>query len=301
MKSSQGCEVRGKYESTDVTLNLAPVTIQDGASGASDTIRFVASNKVGAALPVMISSNFAKADPYFGVESDLGVSAGDMLVAVPVVMNSASPATTWCSVFQARPLNLGEKNTVRLDSATSKWNHIGASADNIFPALGYEAGSYLLNLGGLADRTYSISAGKALVMDEYAISSNSTNAVELFPNIVQLQAVYGRDTTSPPDNIVDLWSATAPASAVEWQQIRAIRVALVARGRAHEAAVTLDGDVAASSCDSTTPHPASVCWKPDPAGNGVKIDVSDGSPNWQNYRYRVMDTTIPVRNMIWEE
>ncbi|TCS36481.1 type IV pilus assembly protein PilW [Paucimonas lemoignei] len=298
VKSSLGCQVRGKYGTTDVNFSLVPVTIVDGTAGAPDKIRFIASNKVGAALPTMISSSFNKIDPYFGVESDLGVAVGDMLIVVPATW---TPTTNWCSLFQATPANAGEKNTVRMDTAASNWNHVGSSVGNIFPAIGYDVGSYLLNVGTLTDRTYKISASKSLVMDEYDISTNIPNTTELFPNIVQLQAVYGRDTTTPPDNIVDLWSATAPASAAEWQQVRAIRVALVARGDVQEVAVTLDGDVAASTCNSLTPHPAAVCWKPDPAGNGVKIDVSAGEPNWRNYRYRVMETTIPVRNMIWGE
>jgi type IV pilus assembly protein PilW len=79
----------------------------------------------------------------------------------------------------------------------------------------------------------------------------------------------------------------------------AIRVAIVARGQVQEGTVTLDGANAASTCNSTTPHPAAVCWKPDPTGNGVKIDVSASSANWQKYRYRVLETTIPLRNRIW--
>jgi type IV pilus assembly protein PilW len=67
--------------------------------------------------------------------------------------------------------------------------------------------------------------------------------------------------------------------------------------------VTLDGAVAASTCDSQTPHPAAICWKPDPNANGVKIDVNinNANPNWQHYRYRVIETTIPLRNLVWQQ
>jgi type IV pilus assembly protein PilW len=124
----------------------------------------------------------------------------------------------------------------------------------------------------------------------------------MYPNIVQLQAVYGKDTDN--NNIVDAWNATAPTSAAEWQQIRAIRLAIVARSQSPEMTdVTLDGSVSTSSCASTTPHPAAICWQPTPGGNGVKIDVNIGNtnPDWQRYRYRVVETTIPLRNVIWQQ
>jgi len=91
---------------------------------------------------------------------------------------------------------------------------------------------------------------------------------------------------------------------VIWQQIRAIRVALVAQGRQRETGtVTLDGDSAASTCASQTPHPAAICWHPDPLGDGVKLDVNIGNtnPDWQHYRYRVIETTIPLRNVVWQQ
>jgi type IV pilus assembly protein PilW len=169
------------------------------------------------------------------------------------------------------------------------------------PNSGYLAGDYVINLGDFVDRTYSIN-GTALRLAAFDMQNNETSTQDVFPNVVQLQAVYGKDTSSPPDNIVDVWNATGPSSPAEWQQIRAIRVAIVARSQNREPdIVTLDGDSAASKCDSTNPHPAAVCWRPDPAGNGVKIDVSSGNADWQHYRYRVVETTVPLRNVIWQQ
>jgi type IV pilus assembly protein PilW len=117
-----------------------------------------------------------------------------------------------------------------------------------------------------------------------------------------MQAVYGKDTTVPADGVVDAWNATAPTTAAQWQQVRAVRMALVARSATTEPAnVTLDGAQAASTCNSTSPHPAAVCWRPDPGGNGVKIDVSANTANWQRYRYRVFESTVALRNSIWQQ
>lgn len=56
--NSIGCPIKaqlGTDAATLQTLTLAPVTITDGASGAPDTIRFLASTKSGIALPTRIS------------------------------------------------------------------------------------------------------------------------------------------------------------------------------------------------------------------------------------------------------
>ena len=196
------------------------------------------------------------------------------------------------------------QNQVIHNSGQSSLNQSGGST--IFPSAGYSAGDSVINLGNLIDHTYQVfsptgSPGKSFLrLTEFNMAANSTANVDMYPNVVQLQAVYGKDTNS--DNIADAWNAVAPTTPAEWQQIRAIRIALVARSQNREpGVVTLDVATAASTCDSATPHPAALCWRPDPAGNGVKIDINIGNvaPNWQYYRYRVMETTIPLRNAIW--
>jgi type IV pilus assembly protein PilW len=139
---------------------------------------------------------------------------------------------------------------------------------------------------------------------ESVLNAATPEKQDLYSGIVQLQAVYGKDTSAPPDGVVDTWDAIAPVDAAGWQQIRAIRVALVARSQKREPeVVTLDGNNPATTCDSPTPPPAAVCWRPEPGGNGVTIDVNIGNaiPAWQHYRYHVVETTIPVRNSIWQQ
>jgi type IV pilus assembly protein PilW len=313
---STGCEVRATYGGTAHNFNLVPVVITDGASGAPDQIKFMASGKNGVTLPTRISVDHPQTAANFFVESDIGVEEGDLMIAVPAVMNTASPATTWCSVFQVTGTGGGGgggggngngngggqgQNQVLHNSGQSQWNEPGGH--NIFPSGGYSAGDYVVNLGNFIERTYSVdTSSKMLKLTEFNMVSGSNNpAKDLYPHIVQLQAVYGKDTSGTPDGIVDVWNATAPTTTAEWQQIRAIRVALVARGQLQEGVVTLDGANAGSTCASATPHPAAVCWKPDPNGNGVKIDVSANNADWQKYRYRVVETTVPIRNLIWQQ
>ena len=76
----------------------------------------------------------------------------------------------------------------------------------------------------------------------------------------------------------------AAPTAADWAQVLAMRLAVVARSGLREKA-----NPATGVCDITTAAPT---W------SGGTLDVST-DPNWQCYRYRVFETTVPLRNMIW--
>lgn len=316
IQSAIGCPVRMKFASNATEqFNLAAASIEDGADGAPDAVRFLSSEKNGVTLPVRISVDHPVTAANFFVESDLGIAVGDMMVAVP----STITGTNWCSLFQVtgtggaggggaggggnggNNANNGGgqgQNQVLHNSGQSDWNQAGGQT--IFPAGGYVAGDHLINLGSFRNHRYSINSNH-LRLTSLDTTTNTANDLDLFPHIVQLQAVYGKDTTSPRDNIVDVWNATAPTTVVEWQQIVALRVALVARSQSPEpGTVTLDGASDASSCGGANPHPAAVCWRPDPNAAAASITLSH-LPDWQRYRYRVVETTIPLRNAIWRQ
>ncbi|WP_158590455.1 PilW family protein [Noviherbaspirillum cavernae] len=327
VKESTGCPIHAKYGGEDeIEFNLVPARIVNGSdtdANAPDSVQFLASNKNGVTLPTRIAVEHPRTAANFFVESDMGVQDGDLMIAVPTNLSATPP--TWCSLFQVTGTggasgggngsgnggsgngsdngngngNAQGQNQVLHNSGQSDWNQPGGST--IFPEAGYAPGDYVINLGSFLDHTYSI-RGNYLRLTDYSLKTNNRAEFDLYPNIVQLQAVYGKDTTTPPDHVVDAWNADAPTTPAEWQQVIAIRIALVARSQSPEPGiVTLDGSVAASTCDSANPHPAAVCWRPNPTGNGAKIDVSAGSANWQRYRYRVMETTIPLRNAIWQQ
>jgi hypothetical protein len=50
---------------------------------------------------------------------------------------------------------------------------------------------------------------------------------DLFPQIVNMQALYGKDTDG--DGIVDTYDETTPTTPAGWRQVLTIRVAIVAR------------------------------------------------------------------------
>lgn len=109
-------------------------------------------------------------------------------------------------------------------------------------------------------------------LSSYAIIQNITETVA--DGIVNMQALYGIDTGS--DGIVDVWQATLGAATSS--QVVAVRLALVARVGKREA-----------GCTATTVPPA---WM------GGTFDLG-ADPDWQCYRYKIFQTTVPLRSMIW--
>jgi type IV pilus assembly protein PilW len=110
-----------------------------------------------------------------------------------------------------------------------------------------------------------------------------------------MKAQYGYDADL--DNMVSAaeWTKATP---VDWTLVRAVRVALLVRGREFQKPRSAS-DAAAPNYRSPVPS-----WS---GGNFVMKNVdgttdSDviGSPNnWRYYRYRVYEKVIPLRNVIW--
>jgi type IV pilus assembly protein PilW len=138
-------------------------------------------------------------------------------------------------------------------------------------------------------------------------------------NIVHMRAQYGIDdgvgdgsvtfssTFVAGDGLVDRFVSAAVFNAivpVPWQSLIAVRLAIVARSALAEKPLGSDG----AKCDATTDGTEATPG-PDrrPRWSGGVIDVSaSGDPDatsllyWKCYRYRVFETTIPLRNWIWK-
>jgi type IV pilus assembly protein PilW len=154
------------------------------------------------------------------------------------------------------------------------------------------------------NNTYAIDASNALTVSAAFVSKDApsaplTNAVA--DNIVQLRAQYGVDdgvndgsvtfggTFVAGDGLVDRFVSAAAFNALPtppWQSVIAVRLAIVARSALAEK----PSGGAGAPCDTTTAAPS---W------SGGSFDLS-ADPNWQCYRYRVFETTVPLRNWIWK-
>ena len=291
-----GCPVHARYNSVNIATGaaaptlvtlLAPVVI-DATDANRNTLRVLSSAKASFAVPTRIlppgydPAGAGSLKTVFPVTSSLGVAAGDLLLA-------AKADASRCEAFvaTAAPTVDGEINRV---DAASTWNALG------FPSLAYVPGDLLVNLGSVLDRRYSVSATNTLQTTEFSITTPTTAATprDLHPHIVVLRALYGKDTNA--DGVVDLYDTTTPTTSAGWQQLRAIRLAVVGRSAQYEKELVTTAKPQWDVGASATVSGAADCG----TSKCVTLDVeATVGTEWQHYRYKVFDTVIPLRNLLW--
>ena len=116
--------------------------------------------------------------------------------------------------------------------------------------------------------------------------------------IVDLKAQYGVDAgcgAGAACSGVTTWTNVAPA---DWLQVVAVRIAVLARSQQYEKPVA-----AGSSVTNTPPEWSGGAFAMAYNADGATADgFAPGDPdpnNWRNYRYRVYQTIVPLRNVIW--
>ncbi|MCV2356198.1 PilW family protein [Paucibacter sp. B2R-40] len=299
-----GCQLQAFYNGVAVPAlpaRLLPVIITQGAGGASDNVRVLASSKfvdgsvatrhdVGYTIPTRITSSYDPLDTgptkrfQYQVSSLLSIVPGDLMVAV---VNAASP----CGLFQATGVQVSAtmgRLVLRADDA-AKWNapnHPSQLAPN---------GSFLVNLGRLIDVSYSVDGQQYLTSSQFDSLTRGRNERQLQGNIVLLKALYGRDTDAVPDGVVDTYDYNTPTNNAEALRVLSVRVVVVARSAQFEKEEVTTSlpkwDVGkATAVAGAVACESSKCIE-------LKIDAAD---DWKHYRYKVFDTVVPLRNQRWK-
>ena len=290
-----GCETRAQRGGVNQTWTLAPVVITEGAVGAPDSLSVLSAAKTSPALPTKVVENHETTATEFLVGSPVGIAAGDVLIAVPDTID----ATHWCSVFNATAVisDAAGNHVAHQAGAAGPWNQTPAST--IFPASGYAAGSYLINVGQLLRRVYSVDVATQSLQTQVqntqaglALSPPDT----LYPQIVNMKAMYGKDTDA--DGVVDTYDNVTPATAVAWSQVLAVRVAVVARSGQYQKDTVTFAEPVWDFGSSPTVAGSIACAAPNAANKCVTLKI-DGLPDWDHYRYKVYDSVVPLRNMLW--
>lgn len=283
-----GCPLEANYNGAAIAgfpANLVPVVITDGVNGAPDSIRLLSSTKDSFSVPVRIippgydpaSASFNTAFP---VASVRGIANGDLMVAI-------TDSTVNCQVFQ---VTADPGGLYQADRGVSNWNLAG------FPSSTYGDGTYLINLGRLSDITYTVSALGTLQANTFALSATSvpsySGAADIFGNTVNLQAYYGKDTDG--DGAIDTWDVVLPTSNALWKQVLAVRVAIVSRSNQYEKEEVTQANLLWDVGANSTIAGAATC------GSSKCLTLKiDGLADWKHYRYKLVDSVIPLRNMIW--
>lgn len=259
------------------TFPLVPILIVDGAAGAPDQIVSLYGNSASAPINQAFDSSSVSSKRASSTSSRGGLLRGDVVF----VTNGAT-----CGMVEISDNTNTDQRTVN-HAAGGYTDSQGAAATARFndPA-GFSTGSGLLNnLGQRAQprrNVWQITSRRFLTV---ADDLHSVASAEIGEGIINLQAQYGLDTTPVRDYLVDTWQSTAPA---DWTRVIAIRVALLARSQQYE------------KVNVTTTAPAWAGGSFTMTNLNGTADTSPNDPNdWRHYRYRVYETTIPLRNMIW--
>lgn len=266
-------------------LPLVPVIITNGANGLSDSITVMRGNPLSTAVPVKV---LASNDFRFTVEATLGFRTNDQFITIPEFPS----ATQTCQLFTATNSNtsldtqITEANLPHAD--TNPWNAAQATTPPF----------YLVNVGTLIRHTYSVTAAApyTLRVMNRAPSNGQESAEDLYTEIVNLQALYGKDTNQ--DGTIDVYNTTSPTTSEGWKQVVSVRLALVARSNHAEKSIVTD-EHNAPQWDVGTSSTVEGETLID-CGESKCIDLKiDHVPDWKYYRYKVFSTTIPLRNVLW--
>ncbi|MDX9844124.1 MAG: PilW family protein [Aquabacterium sp.] len=295
---SMGCKLQGRFgtSGTPFDLALAPVVIVNGLSGAPDTLTVLHARPRAIAVPIQVKENHPQDGTAFIVDSSLSVAVNDLMIAIPETVTDY--ATSVCSLFQVTsddtdPLTTLSATRIPHTTTGSSWNQ-----SSVFPPGtpgGFAAKSYLVNMGNMSLKTYAISASHNLTTTERSWTTGALSTQDLFPQIVNMQALYGKDTDG--NGVVDTYDETTPTTPAGWQQVMTIRVAIVARSIKDEGSnVTTSQPLWDVGADDTITGPTTS----DCHGTSKCITLTVNTlPNWQRFRYKVYDTVIPLRNVLW--
>lgn len=318
--------VSGSGTPTAVTsFSTIPVLITDGA--ATDTIAIQSGMRITGAAPTQLASDMrilpAGVPDHLELDVDRAydlnaepVNAGDpsadlIVVANPdlgncTLMRVSAKAGNVLSITNGPAGKADEYNAPVSYMTANNWPGFGTRAgqNNYQGALLFRVGS--VALGGMRRATYSVDANNSLAASVAVTGAAAENSV-IASEIVALQAQYGVSGT-PQDKEITAWEnpsgatwsaaalqANTAASVQNLQRIKAIRVAVVARSSKR------DGALVSSPCTDTNTN-AILHYGPCSWDGGPAVPLgSAADTEWQHYRYRVYQTVIPMRNLLWPD
>jgi type IV pilus assembly protein PilW len=265
-------------------IELAPVVITTTA-GAPDQVTIMYATGEQRVTPATLSKTMPSASSELNVDGTSGFQENDLALLV----NKTPPIT--CTMVQITQVQTAAAKLQHNPGGTAPYNPPGAGP---YPA--YVKNDVLFDLGNPIVRTYSI-VNDALRVNEVFLNAATPGAgtLDLVDGIVDLRALYGKDTSVPADGVVDVYDTIKPTNAAGWLQVLSVRIAVVARVGNYE-------KPSGANCDATTANPTYSYENPvgtTQTGTFNWTDLTDVTNQARCYRYRVFETTVPVRNMIW--
>jgi len=284
----------------DFDFPLAPVTITQGAAGAPDTLTTFYGNSplIVAGKAFTFSGTTAK-QTSSSLGGRTGLMKGDVLLIagqVGAALECQLVEVTDNTNADAVTINHGTGSYTPESSATSVTARYNKATGPAF------VNGFIYDLGAAPTRSvWSIQAAngvpRLVVQDDLrwtdADADGTNDLLQVFDDIINLQAEYGVATDSNGDGQLDRIGAWQTAAPADMSSVYAVRFAILSRSRqAEKEKVTNAAPQWAGGAFTMT--------NVDGAADSNPGDAVKGEPNnWRNYRYRVYETLVPLRNLVW--
>jgi len=322
-----------------VTMKLAPVFITSGAATtAPDQISVLYGSQPQAvgSVPLFSDMDATKngADDLI-VTNPFGYNLGDVFILDQPATTKKCAVMEVTAITGSNQVshNPSPNYLYAAASRTPRFNKAGGLGV-VYQGTGTANVSRVFNLGNLyyvppggtapinlpVYNFYAVANGSLTVTSQFLIdNSGQPTVTSIADNIVQMRAVYGLDdgvsdgvtvtynvgAPKAGDGIVDRYVDAATFNAlvpVPWANLIAVRVAVVSRSALPEKP---SSGKLSDPCDATLSEPqwTGTPWANAPLSYKTRLDVSSTVPapdSWTCYRYRVFETTIPLRNWIWK-
>ena len=258
----------GVLDNTTAKL-ITPVIVTDGGAGVSDSITIRYGDTLDGGVPVKINAlvgNDVTLQSNFGCKKDdrTLITANTVCAVSKIDQNVVAPAVIGTGTVHLQDVTLANP---------------AASGSDV----------NLACLGNWNTITFSVNNGTLFRNGQPTVSG-----------VVNLQAQYGIAATVNSNTIVAWVEPNGPTWAdnvltvANRNLIKAIRVAVVARSPKKEAT-----NVTAACNSLTAANPTGLCAWDGSQFAAPSINMNGADAEWLRYRYRVFETTIPFRNLIW--
>jgi len=310
------------------TFPMVALRIVNGASGAPDQIVAMYGSSEGVSSTRFFGTAASGAQPYTsitanGVTMEIGARGGIQQGDLAIVAQDSGA----CDLVEVTDTTNGDRRTFNFTNGN--YTHFYTGATNTAPRYNSASG---ITPAGATGRVYVI--GPAPQRRIWQIRNNRTLAftndlrwtdavnnttgeavadgandfTDIADNIVNLQAEYGVSTPSgspaaatctPVSN--PTWTSATQVTACE-PFVWAVRVALLARSDQFEKSwgVPASGGVAvAPSWAGGSFTMTNVDGSTDSYTSATLTSPSKNPNDWRHYRYRVFESIIPLKNVMW--
>lgn len=283
-----------------------PAAIADGASDAPDAVTLTFSTSGYGATPSQVQVDFNGNVAEIVVDNSIGnkvFRAGDRIL----VGRAGQP----CTRLQVSGIRTDPGNPKFLalqvePGSTAPSNPPTDQLSSLLPPGGYTNDrtrpTVVANMGAMRRVTYSIALDTNnnghLQMEDLTAG---TAPVAIADGVINMQAQYGisADTnTQEVSNWVDATGGWAAPAAVDQGRIKALRIAIVARSQLREKDEVTGLDMTCNNVSGTNDK-GPCAWRDTTDSPAPIFDLS-GNLDWKHYRYRVYETIVPLRNVMWQ-